>query len=248
MKASEIEVGNRFGNWTVIEEGERNHRSRPRFWCHCACGSDRLVLAESLVKGTSKSCGCSSATRPRQKLVIGAIFDKWTIIAEAENVRGPTQYLCRCACGTERIVPANSLKMGVSTSCGCNRFKFGPNSHNWLGYGELSADYWGAINRGAENRGKQVKTSIEYAWDLFLKQDRKCALSGEELCFGKDKTASLDRIDSDIDYIEGNVQWIHKDINKMKNNLSEEVFIEWCKKIADHARSKEEPLTYQLAA
>jgi hypothetical protein len=45
-------------------------------------------------------------------------------------------------------------------------------------------------------------------------------------------TASLDRIDSSKGYIEGNVQWIHKHINKMKNNFNESYFIEICKKIS----------------
>lgn len=74
-------------------------------------------------------------------------------------------------------------------------------------------------------------------WELFLKQERKCALSKEEIRFPsnyKDKTgtASLDRIDSNLGYVEGNVQWVHKDVNKMKSDFSEEYFICWCKKIA----------------
>jgi len=81
--------------------------------------------------------------------------------------------------------------------------------------------------------------TIEYAWDLFLKQNRKCAMSGMEINFaatGKDKfTASLDRIDSNEGYVDGNVQWVHKDINWMKNTFSQQHFVDMCKKVADHA-------------
>ena len=42
-------------------------------------------------------------------------------------------------------------------------------------------------------------------------------------------TASLDRIDSDGAYTIDNVQWIHKDINVMKNSFSEEYFMYLCK-------------------
>lgn len=45
------------------------------------------------------------------------------------------------------------------------------------------------------------------------------------------KTASLDRIDSSLGYIEGNVQWINKEINYMKMDLPQDKFIEWCEKI-----------------
>mgnify|MGYP007044016634 CR=1 FL=1 len=44
-------------------------------------------------------------------------------------------------------------------------------------------------------------------------------------------TASLDRIDSSKGYIEGNVQWVHKDINWMKQDFNEEYFIFLCSEI-----------------
>jgi hypothetical protein len=45
-------------------------------------------------------------------------------------------------------------------------------------------------------------------------------------------TASLDRIDSSKGYVEGNVQWVHKRINIMKNDLSDSEFIEWCRVVS----------------
>lgn len=55
--------------------------------------------------------------------MINIRFGKWVIIKETEK---PTDYkhrgkwfLCRCDCGTQRAVRANSLKMGQSTNCGC---------------------------------------------------------------------------------------------------------------------------------
>jgi hypothetical protein len=82
-------------------------------------------------------------------------------------------------------------------------------------------------------RSKQVfEIDIKFAWKLFLKQKRRCALTGLELHFGKhgyDKfTASLDRIDNNVGYKKNNVQWVHKDVNKMKNVFPEKYFIEMC--------------------
>jgi hypothetical protein len=44
-------------------------------------------------------------------------------------------------------------------------------------------------------------------------------------------TASLDRIDSSIGYVEGNVQWIYKPLNTMKGTLSNQEFIQLCKEV-----------------
>ena len=86
--------------------------------------------------------------------------------------------------------------------------------------------------------------TIEYAWNLFLKQDRKCALSGEPLTmWGKidgkyQGTASLDRIDSSMGYVEGNVQWIEKKLQHMKRNMVDADFIKICKKVAAYQMKK----------
>ena len=79
----------------------------------------------------------------------------------------------------------------------------------------------------------------KYLWNLFLKQDRKCALSGIEICFPKawgaksktSITASLDRIDSSKGYVIDNVQWVHKQINTMKMNMSDNEFIHLCRMV-----------------
>lgn len=109
------------------------------------------------------------------------------------------------------------------------------------GVGDITASFWHGVKHGAEKRGRKIEfnITIEYAWELFLKQDRKCALSGIELKFHETgelrncTTASLDRIDSSVGYIEGNVQWVHKNINTMKHDFKQEDFIEYCRKITE---------------
>lgn len=117
----------------------------------------------------------------------------------------------------------------------------GEKHNKWNGYGEISGRFWNCLEcrsiKSRRNKIVELNIKIEYAWDLFIKQNRKCIFSGIELVFGKnnkDTTASLDRIDSSKGYIEGNVQWVHKIVNKMKNVLPDEEFIEWCCIIAEH--------------
>lgn len=46
----------------------------------------------------------------------------------------------------------------------------------------------------------------------------------------------LDRIDSSKGYIENNIQWIHKDLQFMKNTMSDNKFIKYCQLVADKSR------------
>lgn len=112
--------------------------------------------------------------------------------------------------------------------------KKGKESKGWKGHEEIYGSYWSRIEWDARKRNIPFQISIEYAWGLFLKQNRKCALSGEELVFGdKDsRTASLDRIDSSKGYIEGNVQWVTKRVNFAKQESSQEEFIKMCHKVS----------------
>lgn len=123
-------------------------------------------------------------------------------------------------------------------TCGCRTGKTlrGKNNKLFTGYEEISGGFWCVLKREAKNRKIKFDIDIEYIWDLYLKQNKQCKYSKLPIGFQthrKDsidnKTASLDRIDSTKGYIKGNVQWVHKRINSMKNNYTESEFIELCK-------------------
>lgn len=103
----------------------------------------------------------------------------------------------------------------------------------WTGFGEISGGLWGSIERSASQRGLKFDISIQDVWDLYLLQEGKCALSGLDLCLPQSDeeritgftTASLDRIDSTKGYSKDNIQWVHKFINRMKSNYTEEEFL-----------------------
>lgn len=117
------------------------------------------------------------------------------------------------------------------------------------GYEELTGTQWAVICEAAAVRGLSVSIDIEYAWSLFITQKRKCALSGTLLVFGyKTKTtASLDRIDNSKGYVHGNVQWVHKDLNRMKWKHEQDEFIRLCVSVADYQRSLNQPPQLEAA-
>ena len=168
------------------------------------------------------------------------------------NKHSQVIWKCMCnACGREDVyVVSGDLKRNIS--CGCSRNnlnKLSDHPHHqqnnkspyWKGYGEISGYKFSKIIHTASRRNIEFNITIEEIWELFLKQNRTCALSGIKLHFGKKGnelgTASLDRIDSDKGYLSGNVQWVHKHINSMKLNLEQDYFIELCCMVANTKRS-----------
>lgn len=174
----------------------------------------------------------------------GKTFEYWTVLRLGTYQGTHKRWWCKCQCGTETEVLQTSLVRGASKSCGCRKHSIGKENPHWSGYEDLTGSQWSLIKNNAKHRGIEVKISMKEAWEIFVQQDGKCALSGIELSFSKsynrklaskqreETTASLDRIDSAKGYEIGNVQWLHKDINLMKRTLSQDRFVQLCKAVS----------------
>ena len=136
-------------------------------------------------------------------------------------------------------------KYGSHTkSCGCDKTYFkrqtGRNSSKFKGYEEMNSFYLSNAKRRARKTGMDYDLDGKFLWELFLSQDRCCALSGVRIEFPPINrlrsrgTASLDRKDSTKGYTKDNVQWVHKDINNIKMEFTQTEFFEWCKKVVVH--------------
>lgn len=55
-------VGNKYGKWTVIEEVDSSKTYRRMWKCRCDCGTVSIVTESNLIRGSSKTCGCSKRT------------------------------------------------------------------------------------------------------------------------------------------------------------------------------------------
>lgn len=161
---------------------------------------------------------------------------KLTVIRESRTCKKHTYWYCQCDCGNFTEVCGGHLLAQRIKSCGCLIRRIGKDHPNWNGCGEINGALWRMLLQNAKNRKIEVTINIQYLWDLFIKQDRKCALTGMKIFLpeksGSPHTASVDRIDSSKGYINGNIQWLHKDINQMKNTFKEDHFIDMCKKVS----------------
>ena len=205
-----------------IKEGNRQF-----LICICQCGNQTAIRKEAF--GKNKSCGCIKLAS--SKYQIGQRYNCITI----KKILGPhltknkrSLLICQCDCG--KVIKLYPERIGKAKSCGCN---IGGRPHNWKGYGNLSRDQWTSYIRGAKDRNIEFDLSIKYAWEKYIDQKGRCAISGIPIDFiGRKRTASLDRIDSSKGYIENNIQWVHKKVNVMKLNLDQNDFIDFCQKIS----------------
>jgi hypothetical protein len=229
-------TGQRFGKGTVLQQvATPEHVKRNgRYWqVQCDCGSICVVDGSSL-KRRWKSCGCI-----HEENLVGKRFNNGIVKSLRKRRGGYRIWELECDCGRTYFSPTQSLTSNNTKSCGCLNNRKGKKHPLYKGHEDLSGDYWSKLKKGAKTRNINFEISIELAWELFIKQNKKCALTDWEITILSHdiwaQTASLDRIDSKNGYIEGNVQWVHKDVNKMKWDYPQEYFVKLCKAIAERS-------------
>lgn len=211
---------------------KRLHKDARRSKVICAyCGKEE-VLPNSRAKRykyCSKECmkkAYLSVPIPK----VGEKINNWEVIKSDVIRKNGRKYIlvkCTCGSGKEHLLPHHHYM--DKQSLGCNKCS---KSFTNKGFGDISGSFWALIKSGAAKRNIPFDLNIKDAWDLYLKQNRLCALSGIEIYFApttnkrdkKYQTASLDRIDSSKGYTIDNVQWVHKDANIMKNRFSMDYF------------------------
>jgi hypothetical protein len=243
ISSIKVTRGDTFGHWTVTDV-----HTAQKVECICICGYKKEQRQTDLLRGVTKQCPGCYAKKPKAGIHTGKKFGKWTVV----NVEDFTylhrkngnvlerQYKCRCVCGTEKYVRTSHITRGLSKQCDKCRLE----SYYVTKVGCIPMSDIIRYKRSATQRHKEWKVSPEYLYELYENQNRICALSGMKIDFSekgtgtpgaKDtSTASLDRIDSKQGYIEGNVQWVHKDVNKMKMELPQERFLEMVKQISKY--------------
>jgi hypothetical protein len=199
----------------------------------------RWLLAHAIdliARGTK----ISMAKRKQTPNLEGLRFGRWVVIKRSPHIpNSHAKWECVCDCGTISCVVGAYLKNGQSKSCGCLKEEI-QSARFWQGVGSLSGTYYGRVMRRAIELGQEFSVSKEYLLSLFERQKGFCVLSGLPIYLSrsfanrKSQTASIDRIDSSGGYIVGNVQWVDKRINRMKQDHSDGEFIALCKAVAKH--------------
>lgn len=174
------------------------------------------------------------------KNLLGKRFGHLTVVEfdkefynNRKNNQTYNKWICNCKCGEKTSVISSHLLSGNVYRC--SKCKYKSQQIN----GKFSKTFYLHIRDNAGKRNIEFNLSFEFLCKLFKKQKGFCAITKKPIIFAETikshkngkTTASLDRIDSSKGYIKNNVQWVHKDVNKMKSNLNEKDFIELCKNV-----------------
>ena len=131
-------------------------------------------------------------------------------------------------CGI-RQGPSSISHMSRSQRCrACSRKR--ENNGRWLGHEQISGSFLYQYRHDARTRGLAWEVTPEQLWAKWVEQEGCCAYTGWPLEHGVN--ASIDRIDSTVGYLLGNVHWVHRDVNWAKRDFTERYFLTLCAAVA----------------
>lgn len=127
-------TGLKFGLLSVVNRAETINK-KTMWRVYCDCGKEKIVRGESLINGSSKSCGCSSIKFKKTKIgkkynlvnrKFGNLWVLWRVGSVKYGKEGASNSLweCQCICGKLIKVTGKSLRQGT-ISCGCINKKVG---------------------------------------------------------------------------------------------------------------------------
>lgn len=254
-----LKSGDKYGKLTLLEstikreKRKNNNGVNTTFWkCKCDCGNIKENIREDhIISGKSQSCGCNRGRhgpinpytyKLTKEFLIEEYINKKKSVSSIASETHISKSWIEVKLKQFDIVKRTNKENGFP-----NKAKEASIKSLWKGYEEISGSYFGRIQKSAKDRGILFDITIKDIWNKFIEQNKKCALTDIEIyfypkgCSRRDKylkTASLDRIDSNKGYTKNNIQWLHKDINKMKWEFTQDKLIEYCRLIINKKDKK----------
>ena len=109
--------GQRFGMLTVLSRAGNDRHGKALWLCRCDCGAEKNILGANLLRGHSKSCGCT-----RQNDLTGRHIGRLTVLERTELTsprgnRRTSLWKCICDCGETVYRPTDKLTGGDLCMC-----------------------------------------------------------------------------------------------------------------------------------
>lgn len=117
----------RFGRLVALYKTDKRDNNGCIYWyCKCDCGNEIDVIASSLRRKNTQSCGCffkDSVTQNGKNKIIDLTnqrFGKLIALYPTEKRQCESViWHCKCDCGNECDVNGSYLRDGKTSSCGC---------------------------------------------------------------------------------------------------------------------------------
>ena len=186
----------------------------------------------------------------------GKTFNSWTISGRTKIFHGKAQdtlyWEFVCECGESKWCdPSSFFRKNYRACKECHKKSLGVRgaSHfRYKGTKDIPHRYFSALKQGAVARGLIFDISIDDIQEQLEEQNFLCVYTGTRLVFGNSVelgNASVDRINSQVGYVRGNIQIIDKKVNIMKWDMDEEEFLSLCKIITEHVSRDRGSSTWQ---
>jgi hypothetical protein len=203
-------VGRRFGRLVVIEyrmEIRSPGDQEKLYLCKCDCGNEKWANRKGLISGSTKSCGCyrketsAKRSKDRRKDLTGKRFGKLLVERYLDD-RGKdnvARWLCKCDCGTYKIVNGRSLSGGCSNSCGCLQKESAKTRRGKKAFVDLAGMKFGKLTviRRDESKPTSSKDTAVY-WICKCDCGNKKVVRGGDLKSGYTKSCGCIGLESII--------------------------------------------------
>lgn len=199
-------TGERFGQLMVLSLSHTDDLGS-HWLCQCDCGNQKVIRANSLRSGDTKSCG-------HIEDLTGQRFGKLLVVGRDDSPQTTKQkrikWACACGCGNFTSVSSGNLKNGNTASCGCEKYA-NRGTHGMTNTPTYKA--WDAmIQRCTNSNDARYK---DYGGRGITVCDRWLKFSNFLEDMGvKPAGLELDRIDNNGGYFLDNCRWISGIENK----------------------------------
>ncbi len=150
---------------------------------------------------------------------------------------GRVRWLCKCECGTEKVIQSNHLTTNQIKSCGClTREENQKNPHNKLERRFSSMRQLISIYKASAKKRKcNFELTKEQFFELTQKDCHYCGAKPNNVskfrgCNGSYVYNGIDRVDNAKGYIIGNVVSCCKICNSAKGTSTLQEFKDWGKR------------------
>jgi hypothetical protein len=111
-------IGQRYGEWLVLEEIGKDNKSNRLYRCRCSCGFEKVQRACTLKTNDSTQCKlCRMSKFNNIADIVGLTFGDSIVLRRLNNINDQSNYLIRCKCGREKTVLGYRLRANKGTKC-----------------------------------------------------------------------------------------------------------------------------------